>query len=83
MKLFLNFVLSFLMINTFAFGSISEKDSTYIKIIQTQLKAYNNKDIDLFLSQYKDSVKVFRYPRILLYKGKDEMRKNYEALFRD
>ncbi|MEP2671549.1 MAG: nuclear transport factor 2 family protein [Cyclobacteriaceae bacterium] len=83
MKLFLNFVLSFLMINTFAFGSISEKDSTYIKIVQTQLKAYNNKDIDLFLSQYKDSVKVFRYPRILLYKGKDEMRKNYEALFRD
>ena len=69
--------------NSVICGQAIKRDSAYIKIVQTQLVAYNNKDIELFLSQYKDSVKVFRYPRILLYKGKETMRKNYEALFRD
>lgn len=49
--------------------------------VQKQLVAYNNRDIDLFIKQYSDSVKVFNYPRTLNYTGIENMRIRYTGLF--
>lgn len=66
-----------------AYAQYSKSDSVAIRLVQSQLDAYNKRDIELFLEPYKDSIKVFRYPRIPTMKGKSELRKNYEGLFRD
>ncbi len=58
-------------------------DASYEVIIpvQTQLDAYNTGDLELFLSAYSDTVKVYNYPDEFLYQGKKEMRKTYRRLF--
>jgi hypothetical protein len=49
--------------------------------VKVQLEGYNSRDIDLFMSAYSDSVKVFSFPNELLYSGKEEMRKRYKTMF--
>lgn len=44
---------------------------------QGQLDAYNNQDIEAFLSWYSDDVAVYNFPDELIYKGKDKMRERY------
>jgi len=51
------------------------------KIVTEQLEAYNNRDLEAFLSFYSDSVKIYNYPDEFLYTGKETLRKNYGALF--
>ncbi|ULQ55230.1 nuclear transport factor 2 family protein [Flavihumibacter rivuli] len=48
----------------------------------TQLNAYNARDIEGFLKPYSDSVKVYMFPDKLMYKGKDIMRKEYDDMFK-
>lgn len=50
--------------------------------VQKQLEAYNNRDINLFMEQYSDSVKVFNYPNTFRYQGKEIMRERYDAMFK-
>lgn len=53
------------------------------QIVQIQVEAYNNRDIEAFLDTYAQDVKIYNYPNILLYEGKDEMRKIYTSLFEE
>ena len=46
-------------------------------IAQGQLDAYNQQQIEDFLSWYADDVEVYNFPHELVYKGKDQMRKVY------
>jgi len=46
-------------------------------VAQGQLDAYNNQDIEAFLSWYSDDVQVFNFPDEMIYKGKDKMRERY------
>jgi hypothetical protein len=50
-------------------------------LVQEQLDAYNNRDIEAFLKPYSDSVSVYFFPNQLLYKGKETMRKEYSEMF--
>jgi hypothetical protein len=50
-------------------------------LAEQQLKGYNERNIELFLQPYSDSVKVFLFPGKLLYKGKQKMRNQYTAMF--
>ncbi|CAM1340613.1 nuclear transport factor 2 family protein [Tenacibaculum amylolyticum] len=50
-------------------------------IVQKQLDAYNNRDIDAFLATYTDNVKVYSYPNELRYEGKAKMREAYTSFF--
>ncbi len=45
------------------------------------MKAYNERDIELFMSAYSDTVKVYNFHGPLNYQGKEEMRKRYTAMF--
>jgi hypothetical protein len=50
-------------------------------IVQQNLEAYNARDIDAFMSDYSDDVKLFAYPNTLQTDGKVAMRKSYKDWF--
>lgn len=50
-------------------------------LAQKQLNGYNSRDIEAFLEPYADDVEVYIFPNTLRSKGKDEMRKSYDAYF--
>ena len=51
-------------------------------IVQRNLDAYNARDIDAFMNDYADDVKLYAYPNSLQTEGKENMRKNYEEWFK-
>jgi hypothetical protein len=46
-----------------------------------QLAGYNARNIEMFLEAYSDSVRVYDFPQVLRYEGKDKMRETYAAMF--
>ncbi len=67
---------------TFFFGMITLGQSqTPVELADLQLTGYNERNIDLFLEAYSDSVKVYGFPNDLLYTGKETMRLNYTGMF--
>jgi len=54
---------------------------TPTELADLQLKGYNERNIELFLQAYSDSVKVYNFPNQFLYKGKKTMRHNYAGMF--
>jgi len=52
-------------------------------LAQRQLNAYNFRNIDAFLEPYAEDVEVYGHPNKLLYKGKETMRKQYAAMFKN
>lgn len=51
------------------------------ELVNEQLKGYNEKNIDLFLNPYSDTVKIFQYPNDPIYSGKPKMKEQYERMF--
>lgn len=51
------------------------------KIIQNQVNAFNNRDLDAFTSCFSDNVLVQRFPNETMYRGYDKMVENYERFF--
>lgn len=58
-----------------------DTSSMAYQLAEQQLKGYNNRDIEAFLTPYSDSVELYQYPNILLGKGKAGMRANYAKMF--
>lgn len=52
-----------------------------MNVVEKQLEAYNNKNIDLFMDCYDDNIKVFEFPNKIIFSTHDEMRNHYENLF--
>ncbi|NNK76718.1 MAG: SnoaL-like domain-containing protein, partial [Maribacter sp.] len=52
-------------------------------IVQKQLDAYNDRNMEAFLSTYSDDVKVFDFPDKPRFEGKDQMRERYQSFFTD
>ncbi|WP_425075909.1 nuclear transport factor 2 family protein [Psychroserpens sp. S379A] len=50
-------------------------------IIQRNLEAYNARDIEAFMNDYADDVKLYQYPNTLQTEGKEAMRKSYSNWF--
>jgi hypothetical protein len=73
MKTLLSFLLTILFISTQA--------QTAEELAQSQLDAYNNRDIEAFLQPYSDSVKVYTFPDQFQYQGKVNMRNGYASFF--
>lgn len=57
----------------------TEKEA--LKAANTQLEAYNNRDLDAFMDAYADDVKIYTFPGTLRYEGKEAMREAYKPLF--
>ncbi|MFJ2990361.1 nuclear transport factor 2 family protein [Collimonas sp. NPDC087041] len=53
------------------------------EVVQSQLDAYNARNIDAFLATYANEVELFGFPNTPLTKGKEAMRKRYTARFSD
>jgi imidazolonepropionase-like amidohydrolase len=53
-----------------------------VQLVQRQLNAYNKGNIDAFLDTYSDDIELYTFPDSLTSKGKDAMRKGYEAFFK-
>lgn len=51
-------------------------------LVQKQLNAYNLHDIEAFLDTYADDVELFDFPNKPIGKGKEQMRKEYGAMFK-
>jgi len=52
-------------------------------IVQKQLDAYNNRDIDGFMATYSEDVKLFSFPDKLNSEGQETMRKSYDGYFKN
>jgi len=61
--------------------AFTEQEKLTIEIIDKQLDAYNNRDIEAFAATYHDDVEIHAFPGGLQYQGKDELIKRYGAKF--
>jgi imidazolonepropionase-like amidohydrolase len=52
-----------------------------VQIVQRQLNAYNDRNIDVFLKTYSDDAELYSFPDSLTSRGKDAMRKRYASVF--
>lgn len=59
----------------------SDAASEAEKPVIAQLFAYNKRDIEAFLAAYSDDVRVYAYPDMLRYEGKQKMRERYSRYF--
>ena len=64
---------------SFIFENGSESNPE--NIVQKQLEAYNERDIDAFMATYTDDVKLYNFPKNLTTDGILEMRKGYTEFF--
>ena len=56
---------------------------TPLALVERQLNAYNEGNIDALLEPYADDVEFYNSRGTLLGKGKDYMKKDYEKLFKE
>lgn len=61
----------------------AEIETQTITIVDKQLAAYNNRDIEAFAATYHDDVEIYNIPGGLVYKGKAELIKRYGTKFSD
>jgi imidazolonepropionase-like amidohydrolase len=54
--------------------------STPEKLVEQQLNAYNDHNLEAFLVPYAEDVDIYTFPDKLQFKGKAEMRKRYQFL---
>jgi imidazolonepropionase-like amidohydrolase len=50
-------------------------------LVQQQLNGYNARNIEAFLAPYSEDVEIYNFPDLLVGKGKEQIRPNYEAMF--
>ena len=53
------------------------------QVIQTQLDAYNARDLELLLTIYADDAQMFEHPSKLLATGTAELRERFAARFKE
>ena len=56
-------------------------DSSVLAPVIKQLKAYNSRDINAFISCYADTIKVYNYQDQLSFSGIELFKLRYEQLF--
>ena len=50
-------------------------------LVNAQLSAYNQRNIEAFVQPFSDSVKVFLHPDQMLYQGKEKFYNSYDQMF--
>lgn len=53
------------------------------EVVQAQLNAYNNRDIDRLMATYADDAQQFEFPSTLLAKGSPEIRQRFLLRFNE
>ncbi|HEY5692530.1 MAG TPA: hypothetical protein VIS49_13825 [Cyclobacteriaceae bacterium] len=62
-------------------ASQSALAQTNEEIVQKQLAAYNNKDLESYISMFSDEVQLYNFPGEMILKGKEQMRERYKIRF--
>lgn len=86
MKLSSNHVVSGVIAACLAFATVpvlSADMPSAEAVVQTQLDAYNARNMDAFLATYADDAELFNFPATSATKGKEEIRKRYALRFAD
>ena len=68
-------------INSMTFIRNKKTTSNPETIVNKQLEAYNNRDIDEFAKTYSKDVKLYLLPDNLTTDGNDDLKKRYETMF--
>jgi uncharacterized protein (TIGR02246 family) len=53
-----------------------------VDVVQTQLEAYNKRDVAAFVATYAPDAAVYNHPGVLQMRGRAEMTKQYGAMFK-
>ncbi|MEL6275446.1 MAG: nuclear transport factor 2 family protein [Bacteroidota bacterium] len=61
--------------------NIEEDKFAVLTPVQTQLDAYNTGNLELFLSAYSDTIRIYNFPNQLSMEGKEQMRATYGGMF--
>ncbi|WP_200869914.1 nuclear transport factor 2 family protein [Pedobacter sp. V48] len=61
----------------------NDPEAQHRKLIDEQLNAYNQRDLESFLMTYSDDVKIYNFPNTLSGAGKDYMTKVYGKFFNE
>lgn len=61
--------------------SSSTQEQATIALIDKQLEAYNNRDINAFAATYHDDVEIYHFSNGLQYRGKSELITRYGDKF--
>ena len=66
---------------TFVFpdGPLTDAES----VVQEQLEAYNNRDIEAFTDTYANGIELYDFPKSLNLKGKSKLAQRYVSFFED
>ena len=60
----------------------SQEDSLNVeKIVQEQLDAYNNRNLEDFVNVFSDTLKAYDYPDKLLFEGRDQLQEIFSKWF--
>lgn len=51
-------------------------------IVNKQLEAYNNRDINAFIETYANAIKLYKFPNHLTSEGQDAIKKQYGSMFK-
>ncbi|MEQ8625543.1 MAG: nuclear transport factor 2 family protein [Vicingaceae bacterium] len=71
-----------LLITVFISCSLFSQDSELEKVVQANLDAYNNRDIETFMKYIDDDIAFYNLGECEPYlKGKEEVRKRYQDYF--
>jgi len=68
-------------IQTMTFIANTDFNDNPEAIVDKQLKAYNERNINAFMATYSEDVKLYSYPDHLNTDGQDQMRKSYNTWF--
>ncbi len=71
-----------LAIAALTFAGAGEQTPSPLDIVNQRMRAYNEHDLDAFLSTYAEEVEVFTYPDKSLGKGKRHLEQLFSPMFR-
>ena len=79
------FSLIILLITIVASSNAQENSriETAEDVVDRQLEAYNARDIDKFVETFSEDVEIYNLKGTLTMKGHDQLRKAYDALFKN
>ncbi|MFK8161201.1 MAG: nuclear transport factor 2 family protein [Lewinella sp.] len=75
------YIFLFLLLAVSLQAQDAEDKFAVVTPVQTQLDAYNTGDLELFLSAYSDTIKIYNFPNELRSSGKEAMREGYGGMF--
>lgn len=54
-----------------------------LETVNLRMEAYNNHDIEAFLSMYSNDIEIYTYPDKKLAQGKEHLRSIFESMFKE